>query len=157
MQSIIGSGSFAIVDLCWLKTPNSKTLVAVKRYRQAVLSNAAALKLLAGEISILTEVKHRHIVKILGLGCDEGKENDLPNSKLFLVQEYLTGGSMRTLVAEQSIDWRAYGLKACDLLGWSLQLAQSVAYLHQLMPPILHRDCKLENGAPDECPSSYPC
>jgi serine/threonine protein kinase len=55
------------------------------------------------------------------------------------------GGSLRKLVTEQSLDWRMHGICTRDMLGWSLQLAQSVAYMHSLNPPILHRDCKLEN------------
>ena len=128
----------------------------MKKYRPAVLTNEAALRLLCGEIATLAQVKHRHIVRILGLGCEEGKETQLSTSNLFLVQEYLTGGSLRKLVTEQSLDWRAYGLTTKDLLGWSLQLAQSVTYMHSLNPPILHRDCKLENGESSSPPLPHP-
>lgn len=143
----IGRGSFANVELAWYTDPQGiKKEVAVKRFRLEVLANDMCLQLIANEIDIvLCKSRHRHIVNVMGVGCDDPTRDDSIRKSLFLVQEYLPGGDLRTLVKEQMQDWNAYGLRTSDMLGWCCELASSLAYLHMQSPPIIHRDIKLEN------------
>ena len=142
-----GRGSFANVELAWYTDPQGvKKEVAVKRFRLEVLANDMCLQLIANEIDIvLCKSAHRHIVNVMGVGCDDPTKDESIRKTLFLVQEYLPGGDLRTLVKEQMADWNAYGLKTSDMLGWCCELAASLSYLHIQSPPIIHRDVKLEN------------
>lgn len=135
------------MELAWYTDPQGiKKEVAVKRFRLEVLANDMCLQLIANEIDIvLCKSAHRHIVNVMGVGCDDPTRDESIRKTLFLVQEYLPGGDLRTLVKEQMSDWSAYGLKTSDMLGWCCELASSLAYLHMQSPPIIHRDVKLEN------------
>jgi serine/threonine-protein kinase len=64
-------------------------------------------------------------------------------SRDYLVMDYVPGKDLRTLMLEA----RHAGtfLAEQDVLSWSSQLADALAYLHSQDPPILHRDIKPSN------------
>ena len=48
----------------------------------------------------------RNIVRMVGIGSDEPKLSTVSLTRsLFMVQEYLTGGSLKRIVMEQMLDW----------------------------------------------------
>ena len=58
----------------------------------------------------------------------------------------MSGGSLKKLGLEQSIDYRVYSLSTTTILGWCADLASVLAHLHEeCIPPIIHRDIKLDN------------
>ena len=88
----------------------------------------------------------RYVVGVIGIGCDDPSSDESIRSSLYLVQELLTGGSMKRLVLEQSINYHAHGLNSADIMGWCIDIASVLAHLHEeCTPPIVHRDLKLEN------------
>ena len=64
-------------------------------------------------------------------------------SRDYLVMDYVPGKDLRTLMLEA----RHAGtfLNEQDVLNWSSQLADALAYMHIQDPPILHRDIKPSN------------
>jgi serine/threonine-protein kinase len=64
-------------------------------------------------------------------------------SRDYLVMDYVPGKDLRTLMLEA----RHAGtfLSETDVLNWSSQLADALAYMHDQDPPILHRDIKPSN------------
>ncbi|XVE84660.1 hypothetical protein DITRI_Ditri17bG0030900 [Diplodiscus trichospermus] len=89
------------------------------------------------EIAVLTKVRHRHLVALLGY-CINGNER-------FLVYEYMPKGTL----AQRLFKWRENGYAP---LTWkqrviiALDVARGVEYLHSLaQQSFIHRDLKPPN------------
>ncbi|PPS08688.1 hypothetical protein GOBAR_AA11958 [Gossypium barbadense] len=87
------------------------------------------------EIHMLTEARHRNIIKLYGY-CSRG-------GRIYLVYECVERGSLGSVL---------YGAQRGTKLGWGTRvkivqgLAHAVAYLHHdCSPPIIHRDISLKN------------
>ncbi|GAX77010.1 hypothetical protein CEUSTIGMA_g4457.t1 [Chlamydomonas eustigma] len=154
----IGSGGFATVEASWYKPDNGlnepRRKVAVKRFRPEVLHDDTCLRLLCNEIDIMINHQHRHIVGVIGIGAEDPSSADSIRNTLFLVQEYLSGGNLKKVVLEQMINYNAHGLKTATLMGWCIDLAAVLFFLHSNSPAIAHRDIKLENIMLTKAPSS---
>ncbi|XP_038691405.1 serine/threonine-protein kinase CTR1-like isoform X2 [Tripterygium wilfordii] len=94
-----------------------------------------------GLVAIMKHLQHPNIVHFMG-ACTQP-----PN--LFIVTEYVSRGSLDDLLrmsnAELILDERCR-------LNMAYDVAKGMAYLHQLKPPIVHRDLKSSNLLVD---SSY--
>ncbi len=64
-------------------------------------------------------------------------------SRDYLVMDYIPGKDLRALMMEARHD--GHFLEETDVLNWSSQLADALAYMHSQDPPILHRDIKPSN------------
>lgn len=89
------------------------------------------------EIAVLTKVRHRHLVALLGY-CLDGNER-------LLVYEYMPHGSLN----QHLFHWRDLGLKPLEWtrrLTIALDVARGVEYLHSLAhQSFIHRDLKPSN------------
>jgi serine/threonine protein kinase len=61
----------------------------------------------------------------------------------YLVMDYIPGKDLRTLMLDAK-QQNAF-LNEANILSWSYQLADALAYLHQQDPPLVHRDVKPSN------------
>ncbi|XP_074593291.1 mitogen-activated protein kinase kinase kinase 7-like [Brevipalpus obovatus] len=114
-----GSGSYGMVKKELL---NGKA-VAVKYFHSRIC--------LLDEIQNLISLSHPNIIKFIGIGPEES-----------LVMEYSEIGSLHQILHVQ-IDVH-YSLD--HAIGWCLQAASALAYLHSLKPrPMMHRDLKPAN------------
>ncbi|CAO2834036.1 unnamed protein product [Amaranthus hypochondriacus] len=111
---------------------NDGKVVAVKRSK-ALDQNQ--WKPFINEIILLSQIKHRHVVKILGC-CLEG---NIP----LVVYEYISNGTLSELLHNSSVDL---------IFTWEMRLriayetAIAIDYLHVGFPtPIYHRDIKSSN------------
>jgi len=91
------------------------------------------------EISLLSRMRHPNLVLFLG-ACIE-------NSPHWLLNEYLSGGSLEDLFyskseAQQGQPWRP---KIQKVLRWATDLARALVFLHGCQPPVIHRDLKPSN------------
>ncbi|KEH40666.1 putative protein kinase RLK-Pelle-LRR-IX family [Medicago truncatula] len=132
-KNILGKGGFATVYKGEL---DDGTKIAVKRMKSEMVGDQG-LNEIKSEIAVLTKVRHRHLVALLGYCLDE-------NEKL-LVFEYMPQGTL----SQHLFDWKDDGLKP---LGWkrrlsiALDVARGVEYLHGLAQQIfIHRDLKPSN------------
>ncbi|KAG1659741.1 hypothetical protein FOA52_006011 [Chlamydomonas sp. UWO 241] len=145
MISNIGSGGFGNVTLAWFNAgvDKPKRKVAVKRFHAKCLSQAVSLRLIVGELELMKEKaqSQEHVVEFIGIGADD---DDIQGT-LFLVLEYLPGGSLKRLVADQMREWNSRPANSTDALAWCIQIASVLAALHSSEPKVLHRDIKLEN------------
>ncbi|XP_031501355.1 LEAF RUST 10 DISEASE-RESISTANCE LOCUS RECEPTOR-LIKE PROTEIN KINASE-like 1.1 [Nymphaea colorata] len=126
----LGDGGFGIVYYGVLSDGRK---VAVKRLFEHSFNRVEQF---LNEIEILSKIQHTNLVQLYGCTTRNSRE-------LLLVYEYVDNGT---------VDDHLYGSRAADgCLTWKLRLniavktAEALAYLHQLKPPIIHRDVKTSN------------
>ena len=66
-------------------------------------------------------------------------------TKLFMVLEYMGGGTLSDLVQRQMLTPQYKIYSTNDALRWSIQIASALAYLHNSKPMLIHRDLKPDN------------
>ncbi|KAK9933003.1 hypothetical protein M0R45_020218 [Rubus argutus] len=132
-DNILGRGGFGVVYKGEL---HDGTKIAVKRM-ESVAVGTKGLNEFQAEIAVLTKVRHRHLVALLGY-CINGNER-------LLVYEYMPQGTL----TQHLFDWRENGVTP---LTWkqrvtiALDVARGVEYLHSLaQQSFIHRDLKPSN------------
>ncbi|KAL8153498.1 hypothetical protein V2J09_011258 [Rumex salicifolius] len=126
---VIGSGGFGMV---YKGVLSDQTKVAVKR---GIPGSRQGLPEFHTEISILSKIRHRHLVSLVGY-CEE-------QSEMILVYEYMDKGPLKR---------HLYGKAAFTPLSWKQRLdicigsARGLHYLHTgFAQGIIHRDIKSTN------------
>ncbi len=87
------------------------------------------------EAQILARLDHPNLPKVSDFFSEENRE--------YLVMDYVPGDDLRTLMIEARR--KKSFLDEREVLGWSVQLADALNYMHHQTPPILHRDIKPSN------------
>ena len=142
--------------------------VAVKRLKPHLVSTPRELETFAGEVALLRRLRHPNVVALVGAGALEDA------SSAYFVQEYVSGGSLRTLITRHVMTARAGGsgrstaggaktggggnggggrlrrsgrglYRIGDAVDIMLQVARALAYLHSRSPMVIHRDVKPDN------------
>jgi serine/threonine-protein kinase len=87
------------------------------------------------EASTLARLDHPNLPKVSDFFSAAGRD--------YLVMDFVPGRDLRDLMTEA----RAHGrfTPEADVLGWAMQLADALEYLHRQEPPIVHRDIKPSN------------
>ncbi|XP_021830928.1 receptor protein kinase TMK1 [Prunus avium] len=132
-ENILGQGGFGTVYKGEL---HDGTKIAVKRMESGVIAGKGLTEF-KSEISVLTKVRHRHLVALLGY-CLDGNER-------LLVYEYMPQGTLSRYL----FNWPEEGLKPLEWtkrLTIALDVARGVEYLHGLAhQSFIHRDLKPSN------------
>ncbi|XP_024994291.1 receptor protein kinase TMK1-like [Cynara cardunculus var. scolymus] len=132
-DNVLGRGGFGTVYKGEL---HDGTKIAVKRMESGVMSEKG-LDEFKSEIAVLTKVRHRHLVALLGY-CLDGNER-------LLVYEYMPQGTLSRFL----FNWQEEGLKPLEWtkrLIIALDVARGVEYLHGLaQQSFIHRDLKPSN------------
>ena len=87
------------------------------------------------EASVLARLDHPNLPKVSDFFSAAGR--------YYLVMDFVPGRDLRDLMAEARGNGRF--LPETDVLGWAMQLADALEYLHRQTPPIVHRDIKPSN------------
>lgn len=131
--NILGKGGFGVVYKGEL---HDGTQIAVKRMECAIVGTKAMSEFQA-EIGVLTKVRHRHLVALLGY-CINGNER-------LLVYEYMPQGTL----GQHLFECKEMGFSP---LNWkqritiALDVAKGIEYLHSLaQQSFIHRDLKPSN------------
>lgn len=131
--NILGRGGFGVVYKGEL---HDGTKIAVKRMESGAMGTKGMNEFQA-EIAVLTKVRHRHLVALLG-SCVNGPER-------LLVYEYMPQGHL----GQHLFEWQEHGYQP---LTWkqrvtiALDVARGVEYLHSLaQQSFIHRDLKPSN------------
>ncbi|XP_065847537.1 MDIS1-interacting receptor like kinase 2-like [Euphorbia lathyris] len=123
----IGEGGFGCVYRAELLSGNT---VAVKKFK-----DVANQKEFLNEIRVLTEIRHRNVVKLFGF-CSHVRHT-------FLVSEYLQNGSLEKVLRD---DATAKKLEWDQRLKIVKGVAHALSYMHhECIPPIVHRDISSKN------------
>ncbi|KAL6527967.1 hypothetical protein OROHE_014917 [Orobanche hederae] len=118
-ENVLGRGGFGVVYKGEL---HDRTKIAVKRMESGVMGTKG-LNEFQAEIALLTKVRHRHLVALLGY-CINGNER-------LLVYEYMPQGTL----SQHLFEWQEHGY-----------VARVVEYLHGLaQQSFIHRDLKPTN------------
>ncbi|XP_052196468.1 receptor protein kinase TMK1 [Diospyros lotus] len=132
-DNILGQGGFGTVYKGEL---HDGTKIAVKRMESGVITGKGLAEF-KSEIAVLTKVRHRHLVALLGY-CLDGNEK-------LLVYEYMPQGTL----SRHLFNWVEEGLKPLEWtrrLAIALDVARGVEYLHGLAhQSFIHRDLKPSN------------
>ncbi|RZC70233.1 hypothetical protein C5167_033352 [Papaver somniferum] len=132
-ENILGRGGFGTVYKGEL---DDGTRIAVKRMEGGVMSGKGLHEFMS-EIAVLTKVRHRHLVALLGY-CLDGNER-------LLVYEYMPQGTL----SQHLFNWNEGVFKPLDWtrrLSIALDVARGVEYLHGLaQQSFIHRDLKPSN------------
>ncbi|KAI5596528.1 hypothetical protein BDE02_02G007400 [Populus trichocarpa] len=132
LRYCIGSGGYGSVYRAQL--PSGK-LVALKKLHHREAEEPAFDKSFKNEVELLTQIRHRSIVKLYGF-C-------LTKRCMFLVYEYMEKGSLfcalRNDVGAVELKW----MKRARIIK---DIAHALSYLHHdCNPPIVHRDISSSN------------
>lgn len=132
-ENILGSGGFGTVYKGEL---HDGTKIAVKRMESGVIGEKG-LNEFKAEIAVLTKVRHRNLVALLGY-CLDGNER-------LLVYEYMPQGTLSRFL----FYWKKEGINPLEWkrrLIVALDVARGVEYLHSLAhQSFIHRDLKPSN------------
>ncbi|KAJ4952851.1 hypothetical protein NE237_029683 [Protea cynaroides] len=132
-ENELGRGGFGVVYKGEL---DDGTQIAVKRMEAGVISTKA-LDEFQSEIAVLSKVRHRHLVSLLGYSI-EGNER-------LLVYEYMPQGAL----SKHLFHWKSLKLEPLSWkrrLNIALDVARGMEYLHGLAhQSFIHRDLKSSN------------
>ncbi|CAN6181994.1 unnamed protein product [Urochloa humidicola] len=133
LQSKLGEGGYAVVYKGQLKNPNR--LVAIKNFKLVRESAAERRKAFEDEIKVISQVRQRHLVELVGWCIDEEKDF------VSLVYELVSQGSLHEHLH-----------KGRSWLSWSrryqiiLDLGCALRYLHgECAECVLHGDISASN------------
>lgn len=132
-ENELGRGGFGVVYKGEL---DDGTTIAVKRMEAGIISSKAFDEFRA-EIAVLSKVRHRHLVSLLGYSI-EGNER-------ILVYEYMPQGAL----SKHLFHWKSSELEPLSWkrrLNIALDVARGMEYLHNLAhQSFIHRDLKSSN------------
>ncbi|XP_059296194.1 receptor-like kinase TMK3 [Lycium ferocissimum] len=132
-ENELGRGGFGVVYKGEL---DDGTKIAVKRMEAGVISSKA-LDEFRSEISVLSKVRHRHLVSLMGYSV-EGNER-------ILVYEHMPQGAL----SKHLFQWKSLNLEPLSWkrrLNIALDVARGLEYLHTLAHQcFIHRDLKPSN------------
>ncbi|XP_032595434.1 mitogen-activated protein kinase kinase kinase 7-like isoform X2 [Drosophila grimshawi] len=127
-KKILGRGSYGEVHKLFWKTKNMN--IAAKHFNG---TDETVTKEFKKELKNLSRVDHPNIIKLYGVAKDT-------DSKPYIIMEYADNGSLYECMKKAEIRVTYLGIHY-----WMLQLAEAVAYMHGLSPPVIHRDLKPQN------------
>ncbi|CAG9466881.1 unnamed protein product [Pedinophyceae sp. YPF-701] len=149
---VLGKGGFGSVELMEYQVNDESVVpLAIKMLRPETLSRIAIQDFL-NELSLLKKLYHPKIVCFRGIGTVTGQPlnlmdlSDVRIDEIFLAQEFCGGGTIKKLLIHQmdfGQDREFYTI--ADALRWMLDIAEGLAYLHNVSPAVIHRDLKPEN------------
>ncbi|KAJ8561048.1 hypothetical protein K7X08_027238 [Anisodus acutangulus] len=132
-ENELGRGGFGVV---YKGVIEDGIQIAVKRMESAII-NSKALDEFQAEIAVLSKVRHRHLVSLLGYSI-EGNER-------LLVYEYMPKGAL----SGHLFRWKSLNLEPLSWtkrLNIALDVARGMEYLHNLAhQSFIHRDLKSSN------------
>ncbi|KAK4799029.1 hypothetical protein SAY86_024394 [Trapa natans] len=132
-ENELGRGGFGVV---YKGEFDDGAKIAVKRMEAGVISSKA-LNEFEAEIAVLSQVRHRHLVSLLGYSI-EGNER-------ILVYEYMPQGAL----SKHLFHWKNLKLEPLSWkrrLNIALDVARGMEYLHSLAHQcFIHRDLKSSN------------
>lgn len=132
IQKELGSGAMGTVYLANFEHEGKTVPVALKVVALGLLGNKSAMDRFHREASILKQLKHPHIVRLIAT-----PNPNKPSKTPFIAMEYIEGESLDHVLARRiKLSWE----EAAD---YAKQLCSALQYAHD--KGIIHRDLKPSN------------
>ena len=128
----LGEGGMGVVYLA--RDTRLGRPVALKFLPPQLIVSEGARRRLFEEARVISALNHPSIATLYEVGEHEGA--------LFLVLEYLPGGTVRSRIRD--LGSAGLRLPLADVIGYGLQMAEGLAHAHRR--GIIHRDVKSENA-----------
>jgi serine/threonine protein kinase len=143
LTDLLGEGAFGAVyrgeQTLWDRTVR-RVAIKVSKHPHAAQDRLAEMLadifVLADAIDEMTDaVARSHLVHIYDMGVWKERQN-----RAFVVMEFVSGKGLHHVI-------ESYRGRVPENIvrGWALQICQALAALHELVPPVLHRDLKPDN------------
>ncbi|KLU89365.1 NAK protein kinase [Magnaporthiopsis poae ATCC 64411] len=137
IQKYLSEGGFAHVYLVKLQQAVSGTDLAV--LKRVAVPDKEALRGMRTEVETMKRLKgHRAIVTYMDSHASELQGGGY---EVFLLMEFCDGGGLIDFMNTRL----QHRLTEPEILGIFTDVAEGVACMHYLKPPLLHRDLKVEN------------
>ncbi|KAI6777670.1 Serine/threonine-protein kinase-like protein [Emericellopsis cladophorae] len=137
IQKYLSEGGFAHVYLVKLPKPVDGTDLAV--LKRVAVPDKENLRSMRTEVETMKRLKgHRMIVSYIDSHASELKGGGY---EVFLLMEYCGGGGLIDFMNTRL----QHRLTEPEILNIFCDVAEGVACMHYLKPPLLHRDLKIEN------------
>lgn len=137
IQKYLSEGGFAHVYLVKMPKPIDGTDVAV--LKRVAVPDKDALRGMRTEVETMKRLKgHRPIVTYIDSHASELRGGGY---EVFLLMEYCNGGGLIDFMNTRL----QHRLTEPEILQIFTDVAEGVACMHYLKPPLLHRDLKVEN------------
>lgn len=137
IQKYLSEGGFAHVYLVKLPKPVDGTDLAV--LKRVAVPDKDALRGMRTEVETMKRLKgHRPIVTYIDSHASELRGGGY---EVFLLMEYCNGGGLIDFMNTRL----QHRLTEPEILQIFTDVAEGVACMHYLKPPLLHRDLKVEN------------
>lgn len=127
----IGEGSFGTVHKATYKKTGA--VYAIKAIEKNNKTNQQGKSYFKREIEIMYKIRHPNIVRLYTHFEDD--------TYCYFVMEYCSKGNLYENIEKQ----RKKCFDAKTVANYVKDLASAIYYLHNMDPPIIHRDIKLEN------------
>lgn len=137
IEKYLSEGGFAHVYLVKLPKPIDGTDIAV--LKRVAVPDKDSLRNMRTEVETMKRLKgHRPIVTYIDSHASEIKSGGY---EVFLLMEYCNGGGLIDFMNTRL----QHRLTEPEILKIITDIAEGVACMHYLKPPLLHRDLKVEN------------
>lgn len=136
VKKVIAEGGFAFVFVA--QDVSSGTEYALKRLMAA---DEQANKNIIQEISILKKLSgHTNVIKYIAASFIDKSKTSHGMSEYLLLTDLCTGGSLM-----EALQSKGQAFPLPTILRVFYQMCRAVQHMHAQVPPIAHRDLKLEN------------
>ena len=126
----LGEGSYKTVTKAIDEEEGKEVAYNEVKIRQYVLESGSNT-CFSKEIALLKNIDHPYIIKIFDYWFTD--------VDFVFITELMTGGTLRDCIVKN-------GPLNCKLIRkWGKQILEGLKYLHNMNPPIIHRDIKNEN------------
>lgn len=137
VEKYLSEGGFAHVYVVRLPQPVNGTDTAV--LKRVAVPDKAALASMRTEVETMKKLKgHRHIVRYIDSHASQLQGGGY---EVFLLMEYCGGGGLIDFMNTRLQN----RLTEPEIVKIFSDVAEGVACMHYLKPPLLHRDLKVEN------------
>jgi peptide/nickel transport system substrate-binding protein len=123
----LGRGGFGAVYSAWDENLNHRCAV-----KENLETTAEAQRQFSREATILANLSHPNLPRVTD-------HFSIPNEGQYLVMDFVDGEDLESMLNRQG------RLEVRQALGWAVQVADALVYLHGQHPPVLHRDIKPAN------------
>ncbi|MDJ0575793.1 MAG: FHA domain-containing serine/threonine-protein kinase [Xenococcaceae cyanobacterium MO_234.B1] len=130
----LGKGGMGITYLVWDKNQTNQgapLLLVLKEMKADMIRVPKARELFEREARVLKSLAHPNIPKYYDFFVE--------NNRKYLVMELIHGQNLEDLIRQRG------AINSERAIEWMIQLCLILDYLHNLQPPLIHRDVKPAN------------